>query len=74
MTLIIVQIIIKHILRYGLKIMSKDTTNKDGGRGWELSIGVYPGVLFGMRTYYNDGYKEHVFYVPFLDVSLLIDN
>tara|TARA_R100001163_G_scaffold32043_1_gene24993 strand:+ start:1046 stop:1210 length:165 start_codon:yes stop_codon:yes gene_type:complete len=54
--------------------MSKDTTNKDGGRGWELSIGVYPGVLFGMRTYYNDGYKEHVFYVPFLDVSLLIDN
>ena len=57
-----------------VKIMSKDTTNKDGGRGWELSIGVYPGVLFGMRTYYNDGYKEHVFYVPFLDISLLIDN
>ncbi len=52
--------------------MSKNTTDK-GGNGWELSIGFYPGILIGMRTYYNKDYNEHVLYLPFIDVCILID-
>jgi hypothetical protein len=55
------------------KIMSKNTTDKED-RGWELSIGFYPGILFGARTYYNTDYNEHVIYFPFIDVALIIDN
>jgi hypothetical protein len=49
--------------------------------GWELSIGLYPGILFGFRSYASEGVDSdgdeytqtiHVVYVPFLDVSLSI--
>ncbi len=38
--------------------------------GWELSIGIYTGVLFGICTdKYNDGFR-HCIYIPFLFISL----
>ena len=29
-------------------------------RNWELSIGVYPGILIGIRTYEEKNFNEHV--------------
>lgn len=39
---------------------------------WELTIGLYPGILFGFRSYTEADYTMHVLYVPFLDVCLTI--
>jgi|TARA_R110002020_G_scaffold202991_2_gene406295 hypothetical protein len=41
---------------------------------WELSIGLYPGVLIGFRTYAEEAYSTHVLYIPFFDVALTIFN
>ena len=34
--------------------------------GWELSFGLYPGVLLGIRSYPEDNFVEHVLYLPCL--------
>jgi hypothetical protein len=52
--------------------MSKSIGDK-GGKGWELSIGLYPGILLGIRSYLNKEYNEHVLYLPFVDLCLIID-
>ena len=38
--------------------------------GWSLSIGFYPGILFGFRTYEEPNHTTHVLYIPFVDVAL----
>ncbi len=40
--------------------------------GWELSLGLYPGVLIGMRSYVEDHLTDHVFYLPFVELCLTI--
>ena len=55
-----------------VKIMLKNTKD-NGGKGWELSIGLYPGILLGIRSYINEDYNEHVVYLPFVDICLIID-
>jgi hypothetical protein len=42
--------------------------------GWEISIGFYPGILFGVRTYkYNETNTiDHVLYLPLVDLCLTI--
>ncbi len=52
--------------------MLKNTEDK-GAKGWELSIGLYPGILLGIRSYINKDYNEHVVYLPFVDFCLIID-
>ena len=43
-------------------------------RNWELSIGIYPGILIGIRTYEEKNFNEHVLYLPFcVDIALTID-
>ena len=42
-------------------------------KNWELSPGFYPGILFGIRTYPEEKYNEHVLYVPFIDIALIIE-
>ena len=42
-------------------------------RNWELSIGLYPGVLLGIRSYPEKDYVQHVLYLPFVDICLEID-
>ena len=37
---------------------------------WEFSIGFYPGILFGMRTYKERNRNNHVVYLPFVDFCL----
>ena len=49
--------------------MSKNIEDK-GNKFWSLSIGTYPGILFGMRTYTEDTQTTHVFYLPFIDLAL----
>lgn len=44
------------------------------GRSWTLSIGLYPGILFGVRTYEEMDFTTHVLYLPFIDFALEIDN
>ncbi len=53
--------------------MSKNTGDKVG-RGWALSIGFYPGILFGGRSYVEKDFTTHVIYLPFVDLALEIDN
>ena len=37
---------------------------------WELSVGFYPGILLGFRSYDQDDRSNHVLYIPFVDVCL----
>ena len=39
--------------------------------GWEVSVGFYPGILLGFRSYIDNGDKvNHVLYIPFMDICL----
>jgi len=42
-------------------------------KGWAISIGLYPGVLFGFRTYEEETYNTHVVYLPFIDLAIEVD-
>ena len=50
----------------------QENENKNTGTGWEISLGFYPGVLIGMRSYHNDNVTSHVFYIPFFDIAIQI--
>lgn len=39
---------------------------------WTLTIGLYPGILLGFRTYNEERYSTHVLYLPFIDVALTL--
>ena len=39
---------------------------------WDLSIGVYPGILIGMRTYHAEEKISHVFYLPLIGLCITI--
>ena len=40
---------------------------------WSITLGLYPGLLFGFRTYEEPEYDTHVFYLPFIDIALEIE-
>lgn len=40
--------------------------------GFELIIGFYPGVLFGIRSYPEKTHTDHVLYIPFIELCLTI--
>jgi hypothetical protein len=42
-------------------------------KGWAISIGFYPGVLIGARSYHAEEMTSHVFYLPFIDVAFQIE-
>ena len=42
-------------------------------KGWAISIGFYPGVLIGARSYHAEDMTSHVFYLPFIDVAFQIE-
>jgi hypothetical protein len=56
------------------------STESDQNRGentpkmWAIEIGLYPGILFGIRTYKTELDTTHVFYLPFVDIALIIEN
>jgi len=39
---------------------------------WVLELGVYPGILFGVRTYDQEDYVTYVLYIPFVDMALVV--
>ena len=41
-------------------------------KSWELTCGLYPGILIGIRTYSNKESDMHVIYLPFVDLCLEI--
>jgi len=41
-------------------------------KSWELSIGTYPGIILGFRSYDEKYRTNHVLYLPFIDVCLTI--
>ena len=42
---------------------------------WDISLGFYPGMLVGFRSYPNtgNGVENHVIYMPFVDICLTIE-
>ena len=40
---------------------------------WDLSIGFYPGILLGIRSYVEQDYVQHVLYLPLIDICLEVD-
>jgi len=44
--------------------------SEENNNGWVISIGFYPGILIGLRSYYADDMVSHVLYLPFFDVAL----
>jgi hypothetical protein len=48
----------------------KDKEDKE----WSLEIGLYPGILFGMRSYAYEESTVWVLYLPFVDIALEVDN
>ena len=53
--------------------MSKNTEGKVKDN-WSLSVGFYPGVVLGLRTYEEENQITHVLYLPFVDIALEIYN
>ena len=43
-------------------------------KDWDLSIGLYPGILIGMRTYNGINKVSHVFYLPLIDLCINVYN
>ena len=41
---------------------------------WTLTIGLYPGILIGFRSYNEGDYSIHVLYLPFIDIALTLFN
>ena len=39
---------------------------------WSLSIGTYPGIVVGVRSYEEESQTTHVAYLPFIDIALEI--
>jgi hypothetical protein len=39
---------------------------------WELSLGLYPGIVIGARSYDNKDTIEHVVYIPFVELCLTV--
>tara|TARA_R110000824_G_scaffold6392_6_gene29694 strand:+ start:1000 stop:1155 length:156 start_codon:yes stop_codon:yes gene_type:complete len=40
--------------------------------GWQLSLGLYPGIMIGFRSYIEKSIENHVLYIPFVDLCLTI--
>jgi len=43
-------------------------------RGYTISVGLYPGLLFGFRAYEEEDFTTWVIYLPFVDIAIEIDN
>jgi len=43
-------------------------------KNWEISLGFYPGVLFGSRMYEAEEFTTYVLYLPFIDIALIVEN
>ncbi len=51
--------------------MSKNIEDKEKPK-WSFSVGFYPGILLGARTYEEQTQVTHVLYLPLIDFALEI--
>jgi hypothetical protein len=56
------------------KLVEVPEPQQNNDRYWSISIGFYPGILFGFRTYEEKDFNTHVLYLPFVDIAFEIDN
>jgi len=54
--------------------MSKNIKDKADKKDWSMAIGLYPGILFGVRTYEGPTHTQTVFYLPFVDLAIEKEN
>ena len=40
--------------------------------GWEVSLGLYPGIVIGVRSYPEEKFIEHVFYLPLVELCITL--
>jgi len=45
---------------------------KKSKKSWSIEIGLYPGVLLGVRSYDSEQSKIHVLYLPFIDIAFYL--
>jgi len=43
-------------------------------RNFEVSLGFYPGICVGFRTYKEQTRTNHVLYIPFIDLCITQNN
>ena len=53
---------------------SDQNHGEDTPKMWAIEIGLYPGILFGIRTYKEEEYSIHVLYLPFIDIAFTIEH
>jgi hypothetical protein len=41
-------------------------------KSWSISLGFYPGILLGIRSYNEEQQTTHVLYIPFIDLAIEI--
>jgi len=63
----------KQVTQKIIKIMKKNTEDKEN-KTISLSLGLYPGILFGVRTYAYENITQYVIYLPFIDFLIEIKN
>ena len=42
-------------------------------KGWMIELGLYPGILLGVRTYEEKQFTTYVIYLPFVDIAITIE-
>ena len=40
--------------------------------GWVITLGAYPGIVFGIRSYPSEYQTDHVLYLPLIDLCLTV--
>ncbi len=40
-------------------------------KSWSISIGLYPGLLLGFRSYVEQERTTHVIYLPLIDIAFI---
>ena len=48
--------------------------DKEIKKNWTMSLGFYPGICLGIRTYEEPKQTSYVLYIPFVDLALEIYN
>lgn len=42
-------------------------------KGWMIELGLYPGILLGVRTYEEEKFNTYVIYLPFVDIAITVE-
>ena len=42
-------------------------------KGWMIELGLYPGILLGVRTYEEEEFTTYVIYLPFVDMAITVE-